>query len=78
LFGRKLTFTKPFNILLGFHHRCISMTTKIGDLILPTILTIAGIIITILTMLLDKGGAWLGVGLLLIIVGTSIHFLTRE
>jgi len=53
------------------------MATKIGDLVLPIILTIAGIVITILTMLLDKGGAWLGVGLLLIIVGISTHFLTR-
>lgn len=65
-------------MLLDFHRRCIFMTTKIGDLILPIILTIAGIIITILTMLLDKGGAWLGVGLLLIVVGIVVYFLQEN
>ena len=54
------------------------MTTKAGDLVLPNMIALAGIVIMILTILLEHGAALLGIGLLLIAVGIGVYFYARE
>ena len=78
MFGKDRTFPELFSMLLDYHNGFKYMTSTKGDLILPNILAVAGIIITILTMVLEKSGAWLAVGLLLVLLGIGVYFITRE